>query len=50
MQGIIPKFEKTPGRVRHSGERPGARNQEVYGELLGLGGKEMEELREAGVI
>ena len=50
MQGIIPKMEKTPGRVRHTGERPGARNQEVYGELLGLGAQELEELRKAGII
>ena len=50
MQGIIPKFSKTPGRVRHAGERPGARNQEVYGELLGLGAQELEGLRAAGVI
>ena len=50
MQGIIPKFEKTPGRVRHAGERPGARNQEVYRELLGLGAQELEDLRAAGVI
>jgi len=50
MQGLVPKFSKAPGQVRWAGERPGARNAEVYGELLGLGPKELNELREAGVI
>lgn len=50
MQGIVPKFSKAPGRVRHTGERPGARNEEVYGELLGLGAQELENLRTAGII
>jgi crotonobetainyl-CoA:carnitine CoA-transferase CaiB-like acyl-CoA transferase len=50
MQGIVPKFEKTPGAVRHTGERQGARNQEVYGELLGLGAQELDKLKAAGVI
>ena len=50
MQGIIPKFSKTPGSVRWTGERPGTRNAEVYGELLGLQEKDLDELRQAGVI
>jgi crotonobetainyl-CoA:carnitine CoA-transferase CaiB-like acyl-CoA transferase len=50
MQGIVPKFSKTPGQVRWSGERPGARNEEVYGQLLGLGKKELAELQKAEVI
>ena len=50
MQGIVPKFSRTPGKVRHAGERPGARNQEVYCGLLGLTKKELEELRKDRVV
>jgi crotonobetainyl-CoA:carnitine CoA-transferase CaiB-like acyl-CoA transferase len=50
MQGIIPKFSKTPGAVRCTGERPGTRNAEVYGELLGLGERDLAELQAEGII
>ncbi len=50
MQGLVPKFSRTPGKVRWAGEQPGTRNAEVYGELLGLTAKELDELRAADVI
>jgi crotonobetainyl-CoA:carnitine CoA-transferase CaiB-like acyl-CoA transferase len=50
MQGVVPKFSKVPGKVRHAGERPGARNQEVYSELLGLKAADLKELRNQGII
>jgi formyl-CoA transferase len=41
MQGIVPKLSKTPGAVRHSGQRLGESNELVYGELLGMGHAEI---------
>jgi formyl-CoA transferase len=49
--GIVPKFSTTPGAVRWSGPwEVGAHNKDVYGELLGLSGSEIDDLREEGVI
>lgn len=51
LPGLIPKFSKTPGAVKHPGpEQPGAFNADVYGELLGLSAGEIEDLRSGGVI
>jgi len=50
MQGVVPKFSKTPGVVRHAGQRMGQSNVEVYGELLGYDGSDLEALHEEGVI
>ncbi len=50
MQGVVPKLSESPGEVRHASEPMGVRNEEVFGELLGLGTKKLAELREAGVI
>jgi formyl-CoA transferase len=49
--GIVPKLTRTPGAVRWSATwDEGSHNQEVYGELLGLGEDELAELREEGVL
>jgi crotonobetainyl-CoA:carnitine CoA-transferase CaiB-like acyl-CoA transferase len=49
--GIVPKLTRTPGAVRWSAPwEMGSHNDEVYGELLGLGEDERSSLREAGVI
>lgn len=49
--GIIPKLDRTPGRVRWAGPpRPGSHNPEVFGELLGLTGDTLDELAADGVI
>lgn len=51
MPGLIPKFSQTPGAVRHAGPPdPGAFNDEVYGDLLGLPDEERAKLAEDGVI
>jgi len=50
MQGVVPKFSRTPGRVTHPGLHPGAHNAEVYIEMLGLTVDEFEELRHLHVI
>ena len=48
---VAPRFSQTPGSVRWSGPvRPGSHNGEVYGDLIGLDGAELEELTRAGVI
>jgi succinyl-CoA---D-citramalate CoA-transferase len=49
--GLVPKLSKTPGQVKFSGRWPlGANNTEVYGDLLGVSGHDMAELKDAGVI
>ena len=50
MQGIVPKLSESPGEVRRASEPMGARNEEVFGELLGPDTNELAELREARVI
>jgi crotonobetainyl-CoA:carnitine CoA-transferase CaiB-like acyl-CoA transferase len=50
MQGVVPKFSRTPGRIREAGPRLGADTKEVLCELGGLGLEEYETLSAAGVI
>lgn len=49
MQGVVPRFSRTPGRVRHAGPAVGQHNDEVYGGL-GLSAAEIAALRAARVI
>ncbi len=49
--GIVPKFSETPGAVRWSGTwDEGSRNEEVYGNLLGLSADKIGQLKEEGVL
>jgi len=49
--GIVPKLTRTPGAVRWSAPwTMGSHNDEIYGDVLGLGADERASLREAGVI
>ncbi len=49
--GIVPKFSGTPGAVRWSAPwQEGSHNSDVYGGLLGLSERELEELRAEGVL
>lgn len=50
MPGIVPKFSRTPGHIRHAGPRLGEHNNVVYGELLGLSPDELASLAGEGVI
>ena len=49
--GIVPKLSRTPGQAKFTGAwQLGAHNEEVYGNLLGLSGDELAELKAEGVL
>jgi crotonobetainyl-CoA:carnitine CoA-transferase CaiB-like acyl-CoA transferase len=50
MQGVVPKFSVTPGRIHWVGPALGAHNREVYGSLLGLSDGELNRFASEGVI
>jgi crotonobetainyl-CoA:carnitine CoA-transferase CaiB-like acyl-CoA transferase len=50
MQGVVPKFEGTPGEVRHSGRQLGADNREIFIDMLAVSEAEFEALTAEGVI
>ena len=50
MPGIMPKFSKTPGRIKWAGAKLGEHNQEIYEKMVGLSKEEIKELEEKGII
>ena len=50
MQGVVPKFSRTPGQVVHPGLARGAHNDEIYRGLLGLAADDLERLARQQVI
>jgi crotonobetainyl-CoA:carnitine CoA-transferase CaiB-like acyl-CoA transferase len=50
MQGVVPKFSETPGKVRHAGGRIGADNHAIFVGELGLSEAEFSSLQAEGVI
>ena len=49
--GIVPKMTGTPGIVKWGGRpEPGYDNAAVYGEILGLGADDLDQLARTGVI
>jgi succinyl-CoA---D-citramalate CoA-transferase len=50
MQGVYPRFSRTPGRVVRGAPVLGADNASVYKDLLGLGDAELDALASEGVI
>jgi|SRR2546429_2067119 len=49
--GVVPRLSETPGEARWAGSwQLGCHNEEVYGELLGIGAAELRALAEEGVI
>jgi crotonobetainyl-CoA:carnitine CoA-transferase CaiB-like acyl-CoA transferase len=47
---VVPRLSATPGQVRWLGEGIGARNEEVFRDLLGLGDADLAQMRAEGVI
>ena len=50
MQGVTPKFQHTPGEVRHSGRSLGADNRQIFIDELGLSEEAYERLQAEGVL
>ena len=50
MPGIFPVLTETPGKVKWSGPKLGAYNQEIYGGLLGKSKEELDSLSACGAI
>ena len=50
MQGVYPRFSRTPGAVSRGAPRLGAHNEEVYCGLLGLTTQELDAMKRDGVI
>jgi crotonobetainyl-CoA:carnitine CoA-transferase CaiB-like acyl-CoA transferase len=50
MQGVVPKFSRTPGRIRETGPKLGADTREILCNLGGLGTEDYETLAAAGII
>jgi crotonobetainyl-CoA:carnitine CoA-transferase CaiB-like acyl-CoA transferase len=50
MQGVVPRFLRTPGSVRRAGGRIGQDNDAIYRSELGLGDADLEQLRAQKVI
>ncbi len=51
MQNVIPKFARTPGKIRWTGPtHMGQHNEEIYCGKLGMSREQLAELKEKGVI
>jgi formyl-CoA transferase len=50
MHGVVPRVVEAPGEVRSVGPELGEHTAEVLGEVLGIEGERVEELRRAGVV
>jgi formyl-CoA transferase len=50
VPGIVPKFSKTPGAIRHRAPELGEHNEEILCGVLGLSKEEMNKLKKQGVI
>ncbi|MFC7496968.1 MULTISPECIES: CaiB/BaiF CoA transferase family protein [unclassified Nocardioides] len=50
MNGVVPKFSRTPGEIGETGPRLGAHTAEVLTELADVADEELARLHEAGVV
>lgn len=50
VPGIVPKFSKTPGKIRWAGAKLGANNKEIYQEMLHFSDEELDKMKEDGII
>ena len=48
--GIVPKFSRTPGQLRHLGPAVGQHNAAVYSEWLGIDAAQLDALTAEGII
>ena len=47
---VVPRLSQTPGQISWLGQGLGAHNLEIFGDLLGLDGTDIQSLRESGII
>jgi formyl-CoA transferase len=50
MTGVVPRFTKTPGTIRHTGPTLGEHTDAVLREVLGMGCDEITSLRADGAV
>ncbi|MDT8861467.1 CoA transferase [Alkalihalobacillus sp. MEB130] len=50
VPGVVPKFSRTPGAIRHRAPELGEHNEEILGGKLGLTADDLASLKEKGVI
>lgn len=50
MPAPVPKLSETPGTIRWAGRDPGAANELVFGDWLGLSQTDMDALRRSNII
>ena len=50
MQGVIPKFSRTPGEIRHTGGAKGEADRDFYIEEIGLTTSEWDALAADGIV
>ena len=50
VPGVVPKFSRTPGAIRHRAPELGEHNGEILADLVGLSEEEVAELKEKGII
>ncbi|MDF2810080.1 MAG: coA-transferase family protein [Microvirga sp.] len=50
MPAPVPKLSDTPGSIRWTGRGPGASNEEIFGEWLGLSRNDIDALQRANII
>jgi formyl-CoA transferase len=50
MQGIIPKFSRTPGEIRHTGGPKGEASHRFFVDEVGLSDEEWESLAAQRIV
>ena len=50
VQGVVPKFTRSPGKIRWTAKGLGADNEKVFEEFLGMSREEIDAYRERGII
>lgn len=50
MQNVLFGMSRTPGNIRFAGQKLGAYNNEIFGEMLGYSDEKIAELKKKGVI